>query len=269
MDAEEVPLAGGDVTEGVVRVGDTVRRPLGEHSATVHAVLRHLESVGFDGAPRLLGVDDRGRETLTFLEGEVAGRPWPAWVGDEARAVSVARLLRRLDDALAPLGLPGDASWPAPAPGAPEPTFLGHLDVTPENTVFRGGAAVALIDFDLVRPASRVDEVVNLLQWWGAWMPVEDRDPAMRAVDPVARGRVLADAYGLDAALRPHVVPVAVLTAQRTWPRMRERAERLGGGWARMWDAGVGDAIRRRERWLRQNADALTDALTDALVRPT
>lgn len=267
MDAEEVPLAGGDVTEGVVRVGDTVRRPLGEHSATVHAVLGHLEAMGFEGAPRFLGVDDRGRETLTFLEGEVAGRPWPAWVGDERRAVSVARLLRRLDDAMEAFGLPDGASRPEPAPGAPAPHLLGHLDVTPENTVFRGEVAYALIDFDLVRPASPVDEVVNLLQWWGAWMPVEDRDPAMRAVDPVARGRVLADAYGLDTALRPHVVPVAVLTAQRTWPRMKERAERLGGGWARMWDAGVGDAIRRRERWLRQNADVLTDALVTPSIR--
>ncbi|TMR23805.1 aminoglycoside phosphotransferase family protein, partial [Actinomadura geliboluensis] len=28
----EVPLFGGDVSEGVVRVGETVRRPLGAHS---------------------------------------------------------------------------------------------------------------------------------------------------------------------------------------------------------------------------------------------
>lgn len=262
---EEVPLAGGDVTEGVVRVGDTVRRPLGEPSGTVHAVLRHLEAVGFDGAPRFLGIDDRGRETLTFIEGEVAGRPWPAWVGDDERAASVARLLRRLDDALVPLGLPADASWPAPAPGAPAPHFWGHLDVTPENTVFRDGVACALIDFDLVRPASRVDEVANLLLWWGAWMPVEDREAATRAVDAARRGRLLVDAYDLDAELRPHVVTASILTAQRSWPRMKERAERLGGGWARMWDDGVGDRILRRERWLRENAEALTDAL----VRPS
>ncbi|MBN8880879.1 MAG: aminoglycoside phosphotransferase family protein, partial [Salana multivorans] len=75
----EIPLPGGDVTDGVVRVGDTVRRPIGDHSALVHRVLRHLEDAGFAGAPRLLGVDDRQREILTFVDGEVAGRPWPAW----------------------------------------------------------------------------------------------------------------------------------------------------------------------------------------------
>ncbi len=117
------------------------------------------------------------------------------------------------------------------------------------------------IDFDLVRPASRVDEVVNLLMWWGAWMPADDRETAMCTVDPARRGRLLVDAYGLDAELRPHVVPTSVLTAQRTWPRMKERAERLGGGWARMWNDGGGERILRREQWLRENAEVLTDAL--------
>jgi len=39
----------------------------------VHAVLRHLERAGFDGAPRVLGFDDRGREVLTFLDGNTVG----------------------------------------------------------------------------------------------------------------------------------------------------------------------------------------------------
>ena len=46
-DQAEIPLGGGDVTEGVVRVGNTVRRPVGPHSPLVHALLAHLESVGF------------------------------------------------------------------------------------------------------------------------------------------------------------------------------------------------------------------------------
>ena len=47
---EEV-LAGGDVNV-VVRVEDTVRRPTGRWSPAVHALLRHFESAGFDGADR-------------------------------------------------------------------------------------------------------------------------------------------------------------------------------------------------------------------------
>lgn len=105
---DEIPLLGGDVTAGVVRVGSTVRRPTGAHSPLVHAMLQHLERVGFAGAPRFLGIDERGREILTYVEGEVAGRPWPGWVGDEHRIASVARLVRELDDAMLPWGLPAD-----------------------------------------------------------------------------------------------------------------------------------------------------------------
>src|SRR5215472_6228868 len=48
----------------------------GPWTPTVHAPLRHLEEVGFDGAPRLVGfgLDADGREMLTFIHCDVA--PW-------------------------------------------------------------------------------------------------------------------------------------------------------------------------------------------------
>ena len=109
-DEAEALLPGGDVTDGVVRVGKTVRRPVGPHSRLVHHVLAHLDQVGFPGAPRFLGLDAKGREVLTFVAGEVAGRPWSAWVADEQRIASVARLVRSYDDAVAMLPLPGFCS---------------------------------------------------------------------------------------------------------------------------------------------------------------
>ena len=33
-------------------------------------VLLHLERVGFDAAPRWLGLDDKGRDILSWIEGE-------------------------------------------------------------------------------------------------------------------------------------------------------------------------------------------------------
>src|SRR4051794_39073067 len=53
----EVALPKGDVTEGVVRVGDTVRRPHQPQSSAVAGYLDHLASAGFAASPRYLGRD--------------------------------------------------------------------------------------------------------------------------------------------------------------------------------------------------------------------
>jgi hypothetical protein len=52
---EETRLSGGRVTDGVVRIGDTVRRPAKDNSPFVRELLSHLTAQGFDGAPRYLG----------------------------------------------------------------------------------------------------------------------------------------------------------------------------------------------------------------------
>ena len=47
-------------------------------TTAVRDLLLHLESVGFDGAPRYLGTDDLGREVLTWIDGDVHSAV-PAW----------------------------------------------------------------------------------------------------------------------------------------------------------------------------------------------
>jgi hypothetical protein len=266
----EVPLAGGDVTEGVVRVGDTVRRPVGPHSPLVHALLAHLELVGFEGAPRFLGIDGSGREVLSYIDGEVAGRPRPPWIADETRLASVGRLVRAYDDAAASFASPPDAlleALPADPPGIPPapaypPELIGHVDITPENVVFRDGRAHALIDFDLARPATRADEMLNAMLWWAPLSDPRDVDPLLQHVDVPARARILADAYGLSGTDRERIIEVAVLRTRRSWHLMKRRAETHGGGWQRMWDEGVGDVIKRRGAWLDRHASTLAAALT-------
>ncbi|MET7281037.1 phosphotransferase [Kribbella sp. NPDC005582] len=266
-DGEEVPLLGGDVTVGLVRVGSTVRRPPGERAEMVRGLLRHLEAVGFTGAPRHLGLDSAGREVLTYIQGEVAGRPRPSWIADEDRMISVAQLVRAYDDAAEGFGIPDNLPAPIEPPGLPDladpPELVGHQDITPENVVFRDGRAHALIDFDMARPVSRVREVVNLMLWWAPFGADEDLDPLLRGLDRPRRSRLIADAYGLSEDGRRRLMPLAVGLNERAWHTMKFRAETQGGGWARMWDEGVGSVINHRQHWLDENADAITAALLD------
>src|SRR4051812_5878470 len=83
----ELPLAGGAISAGVVRAGDTVRRP---HNDMTQEVLVHLERAGFDAAPRWLGVDEQGRDILTWIDGDPypeRGRLHP-YIGDPPNRIT-------------------------------------------------------------------------------------------------------------------------------------------------------------------------------------
>lgn len=185
----EVPLSGGRLTAAVVRVGKTVRRPTGPHSPFVHDLLGHLQSVGFTGAPRLLGIDDRGREMLSFLPGWVP--PDLDHFADDVLA-QAARLLRALHDATAGSALAG------------EHEVVCHNDPSPCNYVFRDGRPVAFIDFDHAAPGPRIRDVA-----YAGWLWTLSADDGPPIPEQARRLRLMADAYGpnnttdlLDAVMR-------------------------------------------------------------------
>lgn len=254
-----------------MRVGGTVRRPRGPWSRSVAAYLRHLEHAGFEGAPRFLGIDERGRDVLEFIPGEVPGQPVvEGWAATADVLVGVAGLLRRLHEASASFVAPADACWfgedirvefPADLPPEPPADVISHFDVTPQNVVFRVGEPVALVDFDLTRPGARLRDVVNTAMWWVPLFPPGDRDPAFVAADVSGRLAAFVDAYELDDNERAQFCQIAVDAAARSWHRMKANAEIRAGGWARMWSEGAGDRILRRHAWLQEERTTLDAAL--------
>jgi hypothetical protein len=95
--SEEMFLSGGRISSGVVRVGNTVRRPRKHGSSNVRSLLSHLEMKGFSAVPRYLGTDEQGRDMFTYIPGNVG--KWQFHSDDTIRLAG--RLLRAFHDATA------------------------------------------------------------------------------------------------------------------------------------------------------------------------
>jgi len=91
-------LKGGNANE-VVRIHNTVRRHTKPWSSSIHDLLLHLESQGFNGAPRFLGTDNKNREILTYISGEVGQYPFKPFIWSDEVLTGMARLLRQFHDA--------------------------------------------------------------------------------------------------------------------------------------------------------------------------
>jgi len=252
-----LPLCGGTANRGrVVRVGDTVVRPTAPRRPATHALLRHLDAVGFDGAPRVLS-SGPVTETLTYIAGRAAVPPFPDDVLTDEALVSVADLLRRYHHAAASFD-PAGYAWPRPVPARYRTGLVSHNDVYPANVVFRDGRAVALIDFDLAGPGSAVWDFAAAARLFVPLLDEADVTDSRqgRALD---RFRIFLAASGLPRAARADVAAALVANHDWTYAIVAEAAAAGHAGFADHWRA-VAPAAGRARRWCERNRRALLAA---------
>jgi aminoglycoside phosphotransferase (APT) family kinase protein len=225
----------------VVRVGDTVHRPLHPWSSTIHELLRHLEAVGFAHSPRFLGIDDEGREILTYLDGESGPDGW-AKVVDEDGLVAMARLLRDYHEAVRGFGDVGDGE------------VICHGDFGPWNLVWRGTEPVGILDWDYAWAHRPVHDVAYALEYVAPFRDDAECLRWLRYPEPPDRRRRLelfASAYGLTSTdgLVDEVIEQQRLVLARA---LRLAAE--GHEPQRTWQAeGLLDDHPKRIEWSEQN----------------
>jgi hypothetical protein len=229
-ESEGTPLGGGWTTAGVVRVGDTVRRPRGTNGAFVEALLAHLERSGFDASPRFLGHDDRGRQMLTFVEGDVPSDCRSSVWTDEQLANSMA-LLRTFHDHTAGSALAGEAE------------VVCHHDYGPWNVVWRGGLPVAIIDFDNAAPGRRLDDL-----GYATWKHLNLGLIDIPASEQRRRLAVMTESYGTE---RDERLLAAISAAQARMQTLIETASHDHHREAALVQ------IRSEREWLARNGALL------------
>lgn len=194
MNSEQA-LPGGGMSS-VWRVGDTVHRDAGPWTPHVHRLLALLHAQGVTCVPAPLGMDDAGREVLTYLPGEVGASPLAAPHRSDAVLVQAARLLRTIHDATEAVAAQWTTGWRAPVQAPVE--VICHGDFAPYNCVFVDDKLVGVFDFDFAHAGPRVWDIAYALH---RFVPMADPAQTEGFGSPDAqarRMRLFCDAYGLQ-----------------------------------------------------------------------
>ncbi len=158
--SNEEKLTGGNVSN-VYRLEDTVRRELKPDSVKIHGLLKHLESKGFIYAPKFLGIDEKNREILSFIEGEAGNYPLKEYMWSNDVLKEIAKMLRLYHDAVS--DFPSLNEW-IPMDNTPNNIeVLCHNDFAIYNIIFNHKKPVGIIDFDIVAPGPRLWDIAYTL----------------------------------------------------------------------------------------------------------
>jgi len=251
----EEEILKGNNKHPVAKIGNKVHRPTEFWSPAVHNLLNYLQSVNFPYSPRYFGFDDKGREILSYVEGESGKDGWRHITTDEGLK-EYARLLRKYHDAIADYKPLSDLEWANGAKGLKPGQIICHGDFGPWNLVWQNGKPVGIVDWDLAHPNTPEYDILYALEYSA---PFRDNETAIKWHHfnsvPVRNRRIkiFLEEYGA-----PTIDNVAVKVAgvQREVNEFAKSLARRGIQPQADWLAnGELDKADEQIKWTEQNSD--------------
>ncbi|MGI9822093.1 phosphotransferase [Agromyces sp. Marseille-Q5079] len=251
MAEDEIPLHGGNATTGVVRVGSTVRKPWTSSTEAVVKFVSSLVDAGID-APLPLGRDERGRQIIEFVPGQLAEDAGPLSLADLTR---VGRMVREIHDASEGLSS-SDTAWEILIPSRGTPNLICHNDLAPWNLII--GDRWVFIDWDGAGPSNRVWDLAYAAQAFTL------NDATEAPAHAAERLRAFIDGYGADQTLRAQLPRVMAERAAAMHDLLRAAHETDRQPWSTMYLAGHGAHWRAAADYVSRNRAVWETALVPA-----
>ena len=245
---EEGQSVSGSVNS-IKRVGDTVIRPAGTWSRAVHQLLKHLTSVGFAFSPEVVSLSP-DREVLSYIEGEVAMRPWPPCLLEEEGMVAIAQMLLTYHQAVADYVPETDSVWRVPGVQWEDGMIVRHGDLGPWNMVWHSNKLVGLIDWDFAEPGYPIEDLAQIA--WDCvplYSPKKSVQAGVAPSEQKPRLEALCNVYGVETT---QVIDQVARMQVREFFRLKSIGATGEEPWLSWLDKGGLQDIASASRWLHE-----------------
>jgi len=176
---EEKVLAGGRITKNVTQKGNSVFRPCCSNSDFVHDVLLWLERKGSLISPYYKGINNDGREIITFLEGNS-----PNDLGDfsDDQLFRAGKIIKNIHELLKDY------------PGCMAGQTVCHNDLSPCNFMFKDNLPYAAFDWDTAKIGDPKDDLAYAVKMWcDIGNPDQTIDDVNRKIKIMIKGYDIAE----------------------------------------------------------------------------
>lgn len=255
---QEEPLAGGNLNSPVAKVGTNVHRTAGSWTPAIHELLDHLARAAYS-APRVIGMDDSGREILTFVPGRCVHPDHLDLIETDDAMQRVGSLIADYHLAQESFVAPQDAQWREEGrdpSGSSE--IVAHNDLAPWNLIIHEDEWT-FIDWDLAAPGRKMwDLAWALHSFVGLWP-----DSTLTNEQIASRIAAFCDGARVRSQEIPALLDVVIERTADHAAMLRRRAatgeevfiRMVSEGHADVWENGCSFVRTQRTTWSSHLAD--------------
>ena len=259
MEEKEV-LTGGRVGK-IIKEGNCVVRPSNVWTKEVHKFLNYLLEHGFTEIPVPYGINEAGKEVVSFAEGVVYNDELPDFIlRDEILEAVAKRMVHYHEIGAAYVDkLSGNEAWMLKTQYPIE--VMCHGDIAPYNTTFVGTELGGMIDFDTLHPGPRLWDIAYAVYRWVPFVSPENPDYHDGAEEQIRKLKVFADAYGLGEQERKKLPEMMIARVESLMEFMREQATAGNEDMARNIAEGHLDLYINDVAYMRTHMEAMAEGM--------
>lgn len=251
--SNEESLAGGNMNPALAKVGNNVHRTSGPWTPAVHKLLDHLADAAYP-APRVVGMDEFGREVLTFVPGHCVEPDHMDLIDTDEAMRRVGALIADYHVAQRSFVAPQDAQWREEGRDPSGSTeIIAHNDLAPWNLIVHDDEWT-FIDWDLAAPGRKMwDLAWALHSFVGLWP-----DSTLTNEQIASRIAAFCDGAHVHSDEIPDLLDVVIARTSDHAAMLRRRAAAgeevfirlVSDGHAEVWENGCAFVRDQRTTWL-------------------